>query len=291
MYKLANNTIYGNEKTLFISNGDHNLIEIAGDSVLQVEQVIKGFSNQTSPDVLFNEIKDTFNNDREYFDEIFQWLISNRILEEVDDQTKDSIQIATYLLNNTSLDSDSIFNLLSETVASYKCVFKREENYMNAELILIFAPLFENLSEVLKINQFSYSNKIPVCYVGLDSSRVFTVGPLVYSELRTPCLNCYIKRKLVNLKMPQKTISFIKHPNKQLISKSSYSSIVFSKIATYHLKIELEKFYRSNKKISTLLGNSLIFDNETYNITKAKILKTSGCDICNQTQNTSPFNT
>lgn len=290
MYKLSNNTIFGNEKVLFISNGDHNLIEIVGDDVLQVEQVIKGFRHQTSPDTLYNQIKHFLNNDKEYFDDICQWLINNKIIEEVESLSDKLLEVPTYVLGTPHDNSETVFHILKEPIESHQYHFTKEADFEKAQLILIISPIFENSSEVLRLNEFAYIKKIPICYVGFDSSPIFSIGPLVYSELNTPCLNCYIKRKLTNLQKPQKTISFVKHPNKQLIAQSNHLKNIYSKIALYHLRAELEKFFRSKRRISAMLGNSLIFDNNTYNFTKAKVLKVTTCSICNSVQTTSPFN-
>jgi hypothetical protein len=291
MYNLNSNTIYKNDHCLFVANGDHNLIEISGDSVLLAEYVIEGFKTEVSPDVVFDKLKNAFDNDRSYFDEICEWLVNNRIIEQVNDQLNEKISVPTYIVNISNRSNPlKAHKELSESSNLFQYNFIEEPNCDKAELILIFAPLFENLNEVLHINQFAYEKKIPLCHIGVDSSSVFTLGPLVYSELRTPCLNCYTKRKLTNLKKPSKTLSFIQHSNKEIIYQSDLSKSNYAKIALMHLRIELDKFFRSRRRFSSLLGKSLVFDNNDYSIVKATLLKVPDCPICNSSQNYSPFN-
>lgn len=292
MYKLSNNTIYGNDKSLFVSNGDHNLIEISGDSIALVTEVVKGFKEEKNIDLLFEELKNNFENDRSYFDEVCTWLINNRIIKRIDDDVhkEKKLEIKTFVNRNINQLKNDFFKLVSTPNERSPLNFIFEEELIKADLIILIAPLFENLEEILRINKYSFENKIPLCHIGIESSRTITLGPLVYSELRTPCINCYVKRKLTNLKNPQKIVSFIEHVNKDLINKSYETNNPWLKIAAIQLREELEIFFNSGKKISTLLGKSVVFDYNEYSVTKSMLLRTPACEVCNNIDRYSPFN-
>ena len=290
MYKLSNNSIYGNEKSLFVSSGDHNLIEISGDSVPFVNEVINGFKEEKTIDELYNQIKNYFDNDRTYFDEVCGWLIANKIIYQKDSDNLEISILKTYLSCVRGKSAGIFFEYISNRVEKSSFKFILENDLSRADLVIVVAPLFENLEEVLRINKFTFENNIPLCHVGIESSRTITLGPLTYSGLRTPCLNCYIKRKITNLKSPHKTISFIEHSNKNVIKTSTEVNSSWIKVAAINLREELEIFFGSKKRISALLGKSLIFDYNDYSITKSRLLRTPLCDVCNNLDRYSPFN-
>lgn len=285
MYISAIN-IYSNNANLFLTDGDHNLIEIRGEHAAIIEQVLAGISRKDNLDNIFIEIGHLIDNDKDFFNEIVDWLVDNRIVNREKDQHKKEIQVYIENLESTSAKNDFIKTINKEnaTVSFLTCDDKQLAN-----LILYFSPVFEDFSLLKRINEFAYHNNINLLHVGIDSAS-FTLGPLVVPKQKTPCLVCYAKRKLANLKNPEATLAFSKYANKNNVYKYQIENNKhFRTLATY-IASELSKFYDSGEIYSSLLAKSIFFDNAIFEVSKSKILRLPTCDICQNNNHQTAFN-
>lgn len=283
---VSNSALYGDSKTIYVTSGDHNLVEITGDDVGVVEVIIKEILSHPSRDEVFEKIKDQIDNDKDYYDGIIEWLISSNIVEETQPiscvpQVMNTHIFSPYLTlaSQQQALADIDTELIKYTLTDIN----------SASLIIVFAPIFEFFEEVARINAFAYKHGVTICHVGMDRST-FTLGPICEPKINSPCLVCYAKRKLSNLKNPQKTLSFVKHANKEIANHYNLQSNQYFKIALHYLKTELEKFTLTKGSISAIIGKSLVFDNIYYNISKSKILRLPGCPACNAEEHFSPLN-
>lgn len=284
--RLSNATIYSSSTNLYITSGDHSLIEVVGDDVALVEKILAGLAAMESLDSIYERIQVELDDDRDYFDEIIAWLQEQGIVIAEPESAPQAVATflhAPYL--KTGPSDELLVRLSGLGPREYKPVSDHQE----AELILMLSPLFEYQEEVMNLSRYAYQQRIPICHIGIDTST-FTLGPLMDAAVGTPCLNCYLRRKLANLKNPQKTLTFIQHPNKARLVQADPQSTPYFGVALTHLAVELNKFFSSTKQSSPLLGKSIVFDHFDYSITKSKILRVPGCEVCNPTSAYSALN-
>lgn len=285
MYINAIN-IYSNSTNLFLTDGDHNLIEIRGEQVAIIEQVLIGIVRQDSLDYIYSEIGHLIENDKDFFNEIIDWLVDNNIVNRERNKQKKEILVSFENLESTSAQNDfiEILNKENTTVCFQICHDK-----LSANLIFYFTPIFEDYSLLTRINDFAYQNGINILHVGIDRAS-FTLGPLVVPKQKTPCLRCYAKRKITNLRNPESTLAFSKFVNKNKVHKTLVENNKhFRTVATY-IASELSKFYESGEVYSSLIGKSIFFDNSIFEVTKSKILRTPTCTICQNNNHQTAFN-
>ena len=286
-YTLRNSSVFQGNDRIFVTNGDHHILEVSGASVHLIAEVIKGFESNSNSDQVFNRVSPAFENDRDLFNETLDWLVSNRILIESSNgssQQKKTIRVHIVSPPISETDQDRICSQLSVDAYRYVPV-----NKTDAEFILILSPLFEQFDSIKEINLWAFENKIPVCHAGIDEST-FTLGPIADSRIDTPCLNCYSKRKISNLMKPAKTINFIRFSEKKKLAAYNITKNPFFDVMLVYLRNELEKYFRSGGYLCGIIGKSIVFDNFNYEISKSKILKTPGCPVCNQELLVSPLN-
>jgi hypothetical protein len=287
-YRLRNVSTYQAENKIYVADGDHNLIEISGDSVESVTAVLNVLETTSDPDDIYQKVKSTLSADREMFDQILHWLHTNHIIERINNGealSKKTIPTFIHTTHLTEAERQKVF----QTLTSTKFEFIEAEKEA-AKFILVVAPIFDQYSSLASINEFAYEANIPICHIGIDS-ETFTLGPLSYPHMHTPCLKCYSQRKISNLKNPKRTIEFIRYADKKKISgvRIGESPYFFTVLLTY-LKMELEKFFYFNGMYCEIVGKSLMFDHFNYEITKSRVLKIPGCPVCNSEVLVAPLN-
>lgn len=278
--KLHNTSIYGSATSIYVTNGDHNLVEIAGEDLSLVETVLQAIEQGQPLETIFAANEARFNHDRAYFDQVIDWLLTSKVLERVRPAAEQpqARQIATHVYC-PSLSPAQHQTLVADGLAHQHFTFALVP-LAAAELIVVFAPLFESQDEILQLNAYAYAQGIPLCHVAVDAGT-FTIGPLVDPALKTPCLCCYNQRKLANLRNARKTLSFIRHPTKTRIRHTDISQNPYLPVALTHLKVELVNYFLGNTMRSPILGKSLVFDHLDYSISASKVLCVPGCAVCN----------
>lgn len=279
--KLHNASVHGSATSIYVTNGDHSLVEIAGDDLSQVETVLQAVEDGQSLDAIFAEHEVAFNGNRAYFDQVVDWLVASKVLQRVRpaDELPPTKEVPTYFYCPSLAPAQQA--QVAEQLAYQGFTFPLVA-LEDAQLLIVFAPLFESQTEVLRLNQYAYDRGIPLCHIAIEDNT-FTIGPLVDSRQQTPCLCCYNQRKLANLRSARKTLSFIRHPNKTRIRHKDISASPYFEVALTHLRIELVNFYKANLKLSPILSRSIVFDALDYSITKSKVLRVPGCSVCNPT--------
>lgn len=276
---MHNSSVHGSATSIYVTNGDHHLVEIAGDDLGMVETVLQAVEQDVPLEEIFATHESSFDSNRAYFDQVVDWLIASKILQRVrpDEELPPAREVPTYLYcpSLTPASQAHVLEQLSHQGPRFSLVPLEE-----ARLIIVFAPLFEAQQEVLHLNEYAYAQGIPLCHIAVDDDT-FTIGPLVDPAQQTPCLCCYNQRKLANLRNTRKTLSFIRHPNKTRIRHKDISASAYFDVALTHLRIELTNFLQGHFKTSPILSQSLLFDNLDYSITKSKVLRVPGCAVCN----------
>lgn len=284
--RLSNTTIYSSSTSLYITSGDHNLIEVMGADVALLEGMLAGLAAADSLDCIYERFRSDCDDDRDYFDELIAWLVEQGII--LPKLSPVPPPVATFL-HAPYLSEAVRLELLTQLSGFGTRKYEPVANYQDAHLVLMLAPLFEYQAQLQQLNRYTYQQRIPVCHIGIDTGT-FTLGPLVHPAVGTPCLNCYLRRKLSNLKDPQKTLAFIQHPNKRCLTDADPRANPYLNVALTHVAVELDKFFDYNGQISPLLGKSIVFDHLDYGVTKSKILRVPGCDVCNPAPAYSAFN-
>lgn len=278
--------IYSSNSNLFLTDGDHNLIEISGEHVGIIEQVLAGILRRENLDFIFTEIGHLIDNDKDFFNEIIDWLVDNSIINREKNDQKKEIRVFFENMESTSAKKDFIKILNGE---NRSVSFKICDAKQSANLILYFTPIFEDFNLLKLTNEFAYKNNINLLHVGIDRAS-FTMGPLVVPKQKTPCLVCYSKRKLANMKNPEATLKFSKYANKNIIYKYQIENNKhFRTLATY-IASELSKFYDSGEIYSSLIAKSIFFDNAIYEVSKSKILRLPSCITCQNNNHQTAFN-
>lgn len=287
-YRLRNVSTYQAENKIYVADGDHNLIEISGDSVDSVTAVLNVMETSEDPEDIYQKVKSTLSADREMFDQILHWLLTNHIIERTHDGEASVKKIIPTFIHTSHLTQEERKRVF-QTISTAKFEFVEAEKE-DAKFILIVAPVFDQYASLAAINEFAYEENIPICHIGLDS-ETFTLGPLSYPHMHTPCLKCYSQRKISNLKNPKRTIEFIRYADKKKISgvRIGENPFFFTVLLTY-LKMELEKFFYFNGMYCEIVGKSLMFDHFNYEITKSRVLKIPGCPVCNADVLVAPLN-
>jgi hypothetical protein len=178
--------IYSNNGTLFITDGDHNLIEVSGEQVPVIVQILECLLRKEKLDDTFSQVSHLVDNDQDFFNEIIDWLVENKILLRPINQPKKIINIFFKNIKSATARKEFV-NILNEEclTASYKIC----EDIQEANLVLYFAPIFEDYSSFVLLNEFAYKNNINILHIGIDRAS-FTLGPLVVPKQKTPCLRC-----------------------------------------------------------------------------------------------------
>lgn len=287
-YRLRNVSVYQAENTIYIANGDHNLLEISGQSVSIVSAALTALETPLTQEMLYEKIKSELDGDHHILTQVLEWLLTNKIIERISNgEASVKKTILTYI-HSSHLTEDQKEEVTVRLSGDRYAYAKTEKS--QAELILVVSPIFDQFDQIIKINEFAYEENIPLCHVGIDSDT-FTIGPISYAKLNTPCLKCYSQRKISNLKNPKKTIEFVRYANKkQLNSVRITENPYFHNVLLTHLKVELEKFFLTRGLFSAIVGKSLMFDHFNYEITKSKIIKVPGCTVCNSEVLVAPLN-
>ena len=279
--QLHNASVHGSATSIYITNGDHSLVEIAGEDLSLVEAVLLDVEQGLPLEAVFATHEARFNGDRAYFDQVIDWLLASNVLQRVRPagEAPPAREVPTYVYGPNlapARQAEVLAQLGHAGFAYYPAPLEE------ARLVIVFAPLFEAQDEVLRLNAEAYGRGIPLCHLAVEDHS-FTIGPLVDPAQQTPCLCCYNQRKLANLRNARKTLSFIRHPNKTRIRHKDIAASPYFGVALTHLKVELAHYFQGHAKVSPILSKSLVFDNLDYSITPSKVLRVPGCAVCNPT--------
>ncbi|TGE21376.1 TOMM precursor leader peptide-binding protein [Hymenobacter aquaticus] len=283
----ANITLYVGPDRLFITDGDHNLIEVVGEGTAAVEAIISALRQHPTAqpaDVIFDLVAEQLEHDRDFFDEIWLWLQDNGLVTLPEPAAP--APIATYLPPEfwpAAEAQEFLARLGTATTAFVACPLEE------AELIVVLAPVLPRREAVLALARHAHERQIPLCHLSIERQS-YTVGPLLSSRRQTPCLLCYYQRKLANLRNPEQMLTFVRHPAKKPVSTFQASRSNVYELALLVLRGELEKYFGSRQKYAAVLGKSLVFDTIAHTVAKSRVLALPHCPVCSHPTNHVAFN-
>ncbi|MHA8053287.1 TOMM precursor leader peptide-binding protein [Aquirufa sp. Wall-65K1] len=283
---IPHQAIFCGPDSLFILDGDQNLIEINGESSSLIKEILKEISQEHSLKSIFEIHQDQFENDNASFQELIDWMLDKQLIQQSAQIQKIKIHVLidSFPTNQSAYLIDSL-NQVNENQIEYI----QEDSLKNADLILFVGSLLNQRKKIQQLAQLSYETKIPLLYSEIDRSS-FTIGPIISSDLLSPCLNCFADRKQVMLKNPKAFSSLQKAQNHEYIFKPSLKHKLYYAAFVNFLGREIQKFFYSNLSNSPLLGQSYYVNGQSLEIQKSKILKVPHCTICCKKNQSMTFN-
>lgn len=283
---IPHQAIFCGPDTLYIVNGDQNLIEIHGESTPMIKEILKGIHQKISLESIYESHKAEFGHDNETFQELISWMKEKQVIL----QSKNTHTIKIHVLIDAKFSDQSTSLISSLNEISQKSVeYTLEDNIKAADLILFWGSLFTHRNRIKDLAQLSYEAKIPLLYVDIDSSS-FTLGPIFSPELLSPCLNCYADRKQVQLKNPKAFSILQKKQNHEYIYTPLVKNKKYFTALVNFIHEELHQFILSGFTYSPLIGQSFVMTGSPIEVQKFNILKVPHCPICSQRNQSMTFN-
>ncbi|MFA8298924.1 MAG: hypothetical protein ACEPOV_02055 [Hyphomicrobiales bacterium] len=298
--KLQNINIYSSLEHLYLYKGDHKLFKIEGEERQLVEYCIDAIKTSETVEEAYNKIKDKLEEDEEFFLQILEWLDENEVieLEKTDEEEKWEVKTKEVIVVSSGFTKEEVENKIISTLneKGRKLKLKQFIDVRNdevgeleeADLILLFSPVFEHYQKVYDINRQAYEKGIMLFHVGMEQNTI-TLGPVVDSGFKTPCISCYLKRKITNLSNPKDFVKFMEIHDKKSLNELKLVENKYFDLMMSLLNLELEKVFIYNGMFSPLLGNSILFDPIGMFTEKSTIVKISDCTVCNTRSHYYPF--
>lgn len=283
---IPHQAIFCGPDSLFILDGDQNLIEINGESSPLIKEILVGLNQEQSLESIFENHQEQFENDSASFHELIDWMLDKQLIQQVTKLKK--IKIHILIDSHPSTQSESIISNLNDLNRN-QMEYILEGSLEKSDLILYIGSLFTHRKSIRELAKLSYEAKIPLFYSEIDSTS-FTLGPIISAELLSPCLNCYADRKLVQLKNP-KAFSILQSTQKQeFIFTPLLKNKLYYPAFLNFINHEIQKFFQSNLSYSPLLGQSYFINGISFEMQKLKILKVPHCPICSKKNQSMTFN-
>ncbi|CAM3842235.1 hypothetical protein [Aquirufa aurantiipilula] len=283
---IPHQAIFCGPDTLFIVNGDQNLIEIQGESTPLIKQILQGIQQEDSISHIYEKHKEDFGDDFEVFQELFDWLKEKQVIQQT--QSPQKVKIHVLVDAKQSDQSSSLIHLLNQ-VSKPSFEYILEDNLIDSDVILFVGSLFTHHKNIKELAQLSYEAKIPLLYTEIDSST-FTIGPIISSKLLSPCLNCYANRKRVQLKNPKAFSVFQKKHNQEYVYTPLIQEKRYFLALSNFIHEELQQFFNSGLTFSPLIGQSFVVQGSPIEVQRYKILKVPQCPICSHKNQSMTFN-
>lgn len=283
---IPNQAIFCGPDSLYIVNGDQNLIEIHGESTPLIKEILKGINQEESLESIYENNKEEFEQDHAIFQELIAWMSDKQVIQA----TKSPQQIKVHVLIDTTYSDQSsyIIHLLNQA-SQNSLEYVLEDNIKDSNLILLLGSLFTHRSRTKELAQLSYETKIPLLYTEIDHSS-FTIGPIVSPELLSPCLNCYANRKQVQLKNPKAFSVLQKKQNQEYVYTPQVKNKKYFPALINFINVEIHHFFLSGLTHSPLIGQCYVIHGNPIESQKIKILKVPQCPICSQKNQSMTFN-
>ena len=298
--KLKNLSIYSTIDHLYLNKGDHKLFKVEGEERQLVEKCIEAVKDSTTIGEAFEKVKSDLDGDEDFFLQILEWLDENEVvkLEKTEEETdweaktKEVVVVSGALSEEEAKDVIQVLKEKGRNVQLHQYISlkneKLDEISDEADIILVFSPVFENYQKVYEINKIAYKKGILLLHIGMEQSTV-TLGPLVNPKYKTPCLSCYLKRKVTNLANPKDFVHFMEIQDRKALSELRIRENKYFDLMLSMLNLELEKAFIYNALFSPLMGSSLIIDPIGMFMEKSTIIKVSDCDVCGTSSHYYPF--
>lgn len=224
----------------------------------------------------------------ECFSDIVRFLLDNNILEEVPETEKKERTIGF-------TGPEDVFKTLPSYLSTdnYDIHFEKVRDATDLpglNLLLVIAPVFDNYGELKVLSDASYRIGLPLFYSAFGPTT-FTLGPLSVPQLDTPSLNCYIRRKVTNLKSPEMYATFIRSEVKEHVTASRVTDYPYFEAGMTLLRIETDRFLRHHGNMSyQLMGKSYTYDFTRFTVEESCVLKDPLSPLFTPNAPFTPFN-
>jgi bacteriocin biosynthesis cyclodehydratase domain-containing protein len=271
-----------------IIQSDNNEYILLSDS--DIIKKIKGKNSHDIVSVLLSLQKDTTNVkirekisienfEKEYINDIIEWLKHNHFIEEQNISTSKINIIGefgddNFLLNEfidylkPKIEVNKIFNLSeNNNLLEFKYDF----------LTLLIGPFFYNQDNIKKISELQEDKNIDFLYTEIYQNGIL-LGPLMNLEKETACLNCLKIRRVFNTSTPSIIIENLIKKNNVSITNNNVFEIGDFNINKVFIYNELKNIItNSNKK---LYNKSIFIDFNKYQNQYFNITKAPNCNFC-----------
>lgn len=288
MLELSQATIYRADQRLFATHSDHNLIEIVGDDVPFLEVIVQGAQAGQSVEAITDKLYNDFQIEEEYATQLIDWLADSGILQRHHKADVENVERTAYIFAPMLTWEQK--KEVCETISDSHLTISPSDSVEGANIVLFISPILDHLSDFESVNRVAYEAGIISFHFGADL-QTFTVGPLCIPTQQTPCLHCYFKRKLVNMRNLSQTLQFIRHPNRQLVHKGTQTNNPAFQLGLTHLRHELGRILQTDYIRSALTACSVVYDTVHHEVQSSRILKMPFCPVCaKRTPFYAPFN-
>ncbi len=190
---------------------------------------------------------------------------------------------------------DDVFKELPVMLKSQGIILKfkkvsKASQLNGIHLLLVIAPVFDNFRQLKELSDSCYRKGLPLLYSSFGPTT-FTIGPLCIKSIDTPSLNCYIKRRAVNLKAPGEYAEFIRSDNKEQIETARMTAFPYFEAGMNILRREINRFFLHHGKLSyPLTGKSYTYDFTRFSVEESLVLKDPLSPLFTPNAPFTPFN-
>ncbi len=272
MLELEDFSMFQNENTLYIQYDNGEQINVNGEHVRLITMLITLLEEKKQIDQ--KEILEFFTKQdsdiKNLIPELLEWMISSNLIKRVNEKVL-SRKISVFgNFHDKKNIQKFVESLSTENINySYKETNFSPEEVKDLDIVLVIGSGFENFKEILHLNQLLFLKNKTLIYAEISQQHI-TIGPICYKPLETPCLESFFKRRISNDYDNFKRISgFLEAPIRK--SFKFFDKSKFTGLLSEFLKLEIEDLVTKN--YSSLMGNSLVYNNVTKELYKTKIIK------------------
>lgn len=288
--------IFESNEGIYISRGDHALVNVKGNDVPLVLNVIRAFRENDSMDEVYYDLMQKYGIDESRYHRIVNWLLNNRILRQERPARTNTYRLTVIgSFNSAEQVTDKLLSQLDGADAHFtlqqfidiRQPFVPTSLDADTDLVVVFSPLFEQFDRFKQINETLYKQQLRYLHVGIDESG-YTLGPLVLPALKAPCLKCYAQRKIVNMADPDQYLKFTALTNVEKLTDMSLPAMRHFDLLAKHVQLVVTDYLRLGH--SEFLGKSVVVDLVGSQMHTSKVLKVPTCSVCGSADNVfAPF--
>ena len=290
---LSDLNLYENDHQLYVGYGDGFLSKIEGEDIIHIKKIlnylIKNKNNKNADDLYF-EMLQSYKIEKDHFNLLIEWLKSNGIIYTTDDAIKDkeTTFLEINILGTLANEKTPFINDLNKHLknSNYQLRLKSDD-FENIDFCLILSPILNKTINHHIFHQL-YQKNVPHIYIDYAPFSV-TLGPAINPYLKMHCMKCFFNRRISNTMNPNIYLNLIRLDNKQFRQTPLLQSTFYNTLTEW-LANELLRLNKTNWEDGGILGKSKTINFFTDDFDVARILKTVGCNTCNERQVYRPLN-
>ncbi|MGO1722376.1 MAG: hypothetical protein ACTHY9_06640 [Sphingobacterium sp.] len=280
---LKDLSIYKNQTQTYIGRGDGYLSVLEGEDVYLVNDILSILSANKEA-LNYDELREEITKKHEvevlFFESIIDWLKSNGIIL-VNEEKKGEVEILKLAIVGIDEEengpcSEKLQAILGDTVK----IEMASINDAEIDLVILFSPILNK--NITKYAEELYQNKIPHIYLDY-SPYTITLGPAVIPAIKTPCLKCFMKRRLANTSDPKNYLKLIRIDN-EVVAQTSFVKSNYHNTLLEWLGGEILRLMGSEWKSAGIVAKAKSINFATDELEVSKIIKTVNCQVCNPHQ-------